>query len=167
MKLDQSEAATPVRRMPKCSTILTAGLFHFTLLVAATAALAQSPSTPAARVSIETTSIAAGFGFSWGHGILRLKGENFHFSLDGMTLMDFGISKASAAGEVYNLIDLDEFDGTYFATEASFALGGGVGGLSLRNQHGVVMHLSSVSQGARLQLGVSGMTIKLWRPAKS
>jgi hypothetical protein len=98
---------------------------------------------------------------------LRLKGENFHFSLDGMTLMDFGISKASAAGEVYNLIDLDEFDGIYFATEASFALGGGMGGLSLRNQHGVVLHLSSVSQGARLQLGVSGMTIKLWRRAKS
>jgi hypothetical protein len=156
----------PVHRMTKCSKILTAGAFHFALLVTATEALAQSP-TPAARVSIETTSIAAGFGFSWGHGILRLKGETFHFSLDGMTLMDFGISKASAAGEVYNLIDLDEFDGTYIATEASFALGGGMGGLSLRNQHGVVMHLSSVSQGARLQLGVSGMTIKLWRPNKS
>jgi hypothetical protein len=76
--------------------------------------------------------------------------------------VDFGISKASAVGDVYNLTDLAKFEGNYVAAEASFALGGGMGGLSLRNPNGVVMHLNSVSQGARLQLGSSGMSIKLW-----
>jgi hypothetical protein len=31
----------------------------------------------------------------------------------------------------------------------------------LRNQNGVVLHVRSTSQGARLQLGPSGLTIKL------
>jgi hypothetical protein len=75
--------------------------------------------------------------------------------------VDLGIAKASAVGEVYNLTDLAKFEGNYVAGEAGFALAGGMGGISLRNQNGVVMHLRSVSQGAKLQLGPSGMTIKL------
>jgi hypothetical protein len=31
----------------------------------------------------------------------------------------------------------------------------------LRNQDGVVLHLRSVSQGAKLQLGTSGLIIKM------
>ncbi len=94
--------------------------------------------------------------------MLRYHGNEFPFSIDGVTMLDFGFSKANAAGEVYNLTDLTNFEGTYFATEASFALGGGVGGIAMRNQNGVIMRLNSVSQGARLQLGSSGMKIKLW-----
>ena len=101
-------------------------------------------------------------GLSWGNGTLSFKGKEYRFSIDGVTLVDFGISKASAACEVYNLTDVAKFEGNYVAAEASFALGGGMGGMCLRNQNGVVMHLHSVSQGARLQLGSSGMSIKLW-----
>ncbi len=125
-----------------------------------TPVLAQS--APSGTVSIETTSIAAGIGFSWGNGKLNFNGKEYRFSIDGVTLVDFGIGKASAAGKVYNLTDLSKFEGNYVAAEASFALGGGMGGVSLRNSNGVVMHLNSVSQGARLQLGSSGMNIKLW-----
>jgi len=83
-----------------------------------------------------------------------------------LTLIDVGVSKASAAGDVYNLADLAKFEGHYVAAEASIALGGGVGGISLRNSNGFVMHLNSVSQGARLQLGSSGMSIKLSLPPR-
>ena len=130
------------------------------LALATTAVPAQSP-TPSGKVSIETTSIAAGIGVSWGDGILSFKGKQIHFSVDGLTLVDFGISKASAVGEVYNLTDPSKFEGNYLAGEAGFALAGGMGGISMRNQNGVVMVLRSVSQGARLQLGPSGLSIKL------
>ena len=33
--------------------------------------------------------------------------------------------------------------------------------INIANQNGVIMHLRSVSQGAKLQLGPSGLTIKL------
>ena len=130
-------------------------------------ALATSPGVaqagePSGKVSIETSSIAAGIGLSWGNGRLKFNGREYRFTIDGVTLIDFGISKASAVGEVYHLTDLRKFQGNYVAAEASFALGGGMGAISLRNPHGVVMHLNSVSQGARLQLGSSGMNIKLW-----
>lgn len=92
---------------------------------------------------------------------MSFQGKEHSFSIEGLTLVDFGISKASAVGDVYNLIDLSKFEGNYVAGEAGFALAGGMGGISLRNQNGVIMHLRSVSQGAKLQLGPSGMTIKL------
>ena len=133
----------------------------FLMALATTAANAQSDA-PSGKVSIETTSIAAGIGLSWGHGTLNFNGREYRFSIDGVTLIDFGISKSSAVGEVYNLTDMAKFEGNYVAAEASFALGGGMGGVALRNSNGVIMHLSSVSQGARLQLGSSGMNIKLW-----
>ena len=82
-------------------------------------------------------------------------------SIDGLTLVDFGISKASATGDVYNLTDSAKLAGTYVAAEAGIVLAGGVGGMVLRNQDGVVIHIRSVSQGAKLQLGTSGLTIKM------
>jgi hypothetical protein len=116
---------------------------------------------PDAAVSIASKSIAFGFGSRWGYGQLRFRGGEFLFSVDGVTFLDWGISQSNAAGEVYNLSDLKKFNGTYFAVEASFALGGGLGSTMLRNQNGVVMRLESVSSGARLQLGSSGIKIRL------
>jgi hypothetical protein len=129
------------------------------LALSATAAAAQ---TPSGKIAIETKSIGAGIGFSWGYGKLNVSGSEFYFSVDGVTLFDVGISKATAVGEVYNLVDLAEFEGHYVAAEANLALGGGIGGVILRNPNGVVMHLSSVSQGARFHLGSSGVKIKFW-----
>ena len=151
--------------MPKVNVNLPTAILFAVLILTATAVVAQSD-PPAAKVSLETTSIAAGIGFSWGDGTLRFNGKDYGFTIDGVTLMDIGVSKASAAGDVYNLADLTKFEGQYVAAEASFALGGGVGGLALRNSNGVVMHLNSVSQGARLQLGSSGMSIKLSLPPR-
>jgi hypothetical protein len=117
---------------------------------------------PPASVTFETTSVAAGIGMSWGNGRLRFEGRSYGFSIDGVTFVDFGLSKTTAAGRVYNLKDLADFEGTYFAGEADFAVGGGLGGTWLRNQNGVAIHLQSVTQGARLQLGTAGVKIQLW-----
>jgi hypothetical protein len=133
----------------------------FLVLALATSAVpAQSPD-PSGKVSIETTSIAAGIGVSWGDGILSFQGKQIHFSIDGLTLVDFGISKASAVGEVYNLTDQSKFAGNFLAGEAGFTLAAGMGGITMRNQNGVIMVLRSVSQGARLQLGPAGLKITL------
>ena len=130
------------------------------LALATTAVPADSPN-PSGKVSIDTTSIAAGIGVSWGDGILSFQGKEIHFSVGGLSLVDFGISKASAVGEVYNLTDVSKFAGNYLAGEAGFALAGGMGGISMRNSSGVVIVLRSASTGAKLQLGPSGLDIKL------
>ena len=115
------------------------------LALATTAVPAQSPE-PSGKVSIDSTSIAVGIGVSWGDGILNFKGKQIRFSIDGLTLVDFGITKASAVGEVYNLTDPSKFEGNYVAGEAGFTLAGGMSGIAMRNQNGVVMILRSASQ---------------------
>jgi len=65
----------------------------------------------------------------------------------------------SAAGEVYDLENVSDFPGTYTKLDASVALGGGVGGLHLKNQNGVIMRLESRTKGLQLNLGVSGVTV--------
>jgi hypothetical protein len=146
--------------MSKVRTGLRIGLIFF-VMAAATTAVAAQGAKPSGKVSIESTSIAAGIGVSWGDGKLSFKGKTFPFSVDGLSLVDFGISKASAVGDVYNLTDVSKFAGNYVAAEAGFALAGGMGGMVLRNQNGVVIHLRSVSQGAKLQLGTSGLKITM------
>lgn len=134
----------------------------FLLTVLASTAVSAERLTASGKVWIESTSIAAGIGMSWGNGKLNLDGKEYRFSIDGITFVDFGVSKSSAAGEVYSLTNVAQFEGNYVAAEADFAFGGGIGGVWLRNQNGVLMRLHSVSQGVRLQLGTSGMTIKFW-----
>ena len=136
-----------------------AGLF-LAIAFASTVGAAQK-ATPSAKVTLESTSIAAGVGVSWGDGKLTFKGKDYPFSVEGLSLVDWGISKANATGDVYNLTDVSKFAGTYVAAEAGLTLAGGLGGMVLRNANGVVLHLRSVSQGARLQLGTSGLIIKM------
>jgi len=145
------------------SKITTVSSFVWFLFVAvfATTAISGESRKPSGKVSIESRSIAAGIGVTWGDGKLTFKGKENPFSIDGLTVVDFGISKASATGDVYNLTDVAKFAGTYVAAEAGFTLAGGMGGMVLRNQDGVVMHIRSTSRGARLQLGTSGLVVKL------
>jgi len=145
--------------MSKVRTV--SGLAVFFLMMALASAAVAQKATPSGKVTIQSTSIAAGIGVTWGDGHLTFKGKDYPFSVDGLTLVDFGISKASANGDVYNLTDPAKLAGTYVAAEAGLTLAGGVGGMVLRNQDGVILHLRSVSQGARLQLGTSGLVIKM------
>ena len=146
--------------MFKFQTVSRMALVFIAMALASHVAAAEK-ATPAAKVSIESTSIAAGVGVSWGDGKLNFKGKDYPFSVDGLSLVDWGISKVNATGDVYNLTDVSKFAGTYVAAEAGLTLAGGMGGMVLRNSNGVVIHLRSVSQGAQLQLGTSGLIIKM------
>ena len=146
--------------MFKVRTVSRFALF-FLVMAAATTAGAAEKATPSGKVTMQSTSIAVGIGVTWGDGKLTFKGKDYPFSIDGLTLVDWGISKAQAEGDVYNLTDPAKLGGTYLAAEAGLTLAGGMGGMVLRNQDNVVLHLRSVSQGARLQLGTSGLIIKM------
>ena len=133
----------------------------FLVLALATTAVAAEKATPSGKVTIESRSIAAGVGVTWGDGNLNFKGKVYPFSIDGLSLVDWGIAKVSATGDVYNLTDPAKFAGTYVAAEAGLTLAGGMGGMVLRNENGVVLHVRSTSRGARLTLGTSGLKITM------
>ena len=146
--------------MSKITTVSRSVLFLFVAIFAATA-ISGEAAKPSGRVSISSRSIAAGIGVTWGDGKLTFKGKDYPFSVDGLTLVDWGIASAQANGDVYNLTDPAKLAGTYVAAEAGLTLAGGLGGMVLRNSDGVILHLRSVSQGARLQLGTSGLRITM------
>ena len=63
-------------------------------------------------VSIESKSIAIGIGVQWGHGTLTMDDGSTHkFKVDGLSLLDLGISKIEASGEVFHLVEAKDLAG--------------------------------------------------------
>ena len=146
--------------MFKIRTVSRFALFLFVAVFAATA-ISGEARKPSGRVSMESRSIAVGIGVTWGDGKLTFKGKEHAFTVNGLSVVDWGISRASAVGDVYNLTDVSKFAGTYAAAEAGFTLAGGAGGITMRNSEGVIINLRSTSRGASLTLGPAGLTIAM------
>lgn len=123
---------------------------------------ADAPKKPSGTVSINETQFALILGGSTGGGVLTYEGKKYPFKISGMSLgANVGVSKLSAVGEVYDLKEISKFPGTFTKLESSITLGGGVGGTVLKNENGVIMRLTSTSEGLQLNLSASGVTVKL------
>ena len=125
-------------------------------------ALADAPKKPVAQVVIDETQFGFIIGGSVGGGTLSYQGKKYPFKLGGISLgANIGVSKFSAKGEVYDMKDLSQFSGTYARVTGSVALGGGVGGMTLKNENGVIMRLEGTTQGIQLNAGASGVTVTM------
>jgi hypothetical protein len=122
---------------------------------------AKKPLPVVGHVSIELKGVGAIFGVSWGHGVLWFKGRKYPIRVEGLSLGDVGFAKISARGPVYNLRRPMDITGTYGALGAGVALAGGVAGLAMQNERGVVIDLSATQQGVKLNLGPQGLTITM------
>ena len=134
-----------------------------TALLVGGLALAAGAKQPVGKVSIEEKQFGLILGGSTGGGTLTFHGKKYPFKLKGLSAgLDVGVSKMSAVGEVYDLKKVSQFPGTFTKFEASIALGGGVGGLRLQNENGVIMNLRSRTKGLNLNLGnVTGVTVTM------
>ena len=115
---------------------------------------------PPPFLELMSTSVAAGLGISWGKGTLTYEGTDHAFSVRGLSLGDIGASVSDGLGEVYNLEDLADFEGTYIALEAAGAAGIGASTTLMRNEHGVEISLRSELQGVELALATRGFSIR-------
>ena len=131
------------------------------LLLAVSPGIAQAPYYSVGTVSIDKTSVAAGVGASWGSGVLRFQGKRHVFKIDGLSVGNVGVSSISAVGNVYNLSSISQFPGNYAAVGAGITLAGGVAGLKMQNQSGVIINLYAVQQGVQLNIGPQGFTISM------
>jgi hypothetical protein len=116
---------------------------------------------PVGTVNFAGGSLAAGIGVSWGEGTVLFQGKTHHFKIDGFNVGDVGISKIDATGDVYNLTSMADFDGNYAAAGAGATLAGGGSIMTMQNPHGVVMQVRSTTAGLRLNLGPSGISVKM------
>ena len=135
------------------------------VLAAVTVAVAQD-GPPSGKVTVESKSVALGVGVSWGSHVVRVfqktfQGKPHKFSVNGLSVVDLGVAKVSASGEVFNLKKLADFGGNYVAGEAGAAVGGGAGVVTMKNQNGVVMRLKATESGVKFTLAGKGAEVKL------
>jgi hypothetical protein len=105
--------------------------------------------------------MAVGIGYTWGNGVLTYMGREYPFSIDGLSVVDVGISSASASGSVYNLTKLEDFNGNYMGVTAGATVAGGAGAATIQNQNGVVINLVGTGQGLQFKLSVDGVKMTL------
>ena len=122
-------------------------------------ALAQAKTD--GTLTLSEGSVAAGIGWSWGKGTLSYQGKTYPVKVEGLTVGEVGITRATAAGKVSNLKKVEDFPGTFTAGSAGATVGGGAGATIMKNQNGVVIELTSTTQGASLKLGAQGLKLSL------
>jgi len=116
---------------------------------------------PDGTIELSEGQVAVGIGFSWGSGTLTYKGKKHKVKVDGLSVGEVGIARATARGEVYGLKKLEDFSGNYTAAGAGATVGGGAGASIMKNQNGVEIRLTSTTQGASLKLAASGIRLTL------
>jgi hypothetical protein len=141
-----------------------------TVFVSATAAAADSASSPVADGAIPSAyvwlsggAIAVGIGFTWGHGTLYYSKDQkqYKFKLSGVSVADVGGAGINAEGEVYNLSNPTDLGGYYSAVTAGVTVIEGGSVAYLKNEKGVVIKLHSQTGGLRFNLSGNGMHITL------
>jgi hypothetical protein len=91
------------------------------------------------------TPPGSGSGVTWGKGTLILSDGTQHaFEVSGLGVTGTreAIVSVQAVGEVLNLPELSDFEGTYKATDREVTTGRGHGHVSLINERGVMVSLS-------------------------
>ena len=123
-------------------------------------ALAQDKK-PDATLTLSEGSVAVGIGWTWGKGTLSYQGKTYALKVEGLSVGEVGVTRATAAGNVFGLKKLADFNGTYAAGAAGGTVGGGAGISAMKNQNGVVIELKSTTQGANLKLAAEGVKLTL------
>lgn len=140
------------------------------LSIGALASCTSSPPPPATSAPVVSTegtvtfsggAVAIGVGFQWGNGILTYQGQQYPFRVNGISVVDVGVSRVTGSGTVHNLRNVADFSGNYVAVSAGATLAGGGSVGTLRNQNGVVIDGVTTAQGVRLTLAPSGVNITL------
>ncbi len=141
------------------STITRLVVICFAFFVASAAS--SDEKIPLGTIKIDEVQFAYILGGDVGHGTLHYQGMKYRFKTGGIKAGGIGISKIAAVGEVYDLFDISDFPGTYVSGDYGITLGGGVGGMVLKNQNGVYLRLKSTMEGIALNVGLEGLNVQL------
>ena len=116
---------------------------------------------PAATLDLSQGSVAAGIGFSWGSGTLTYLGRKYPVKILGLSVGEAGFTWGTAKGIVFDLKKLDDFSGNYVAGGVGVTLFGGGEAVTMKNQNGVVVELTTSNVGVNFKLAASGVRLRL------
>jgi hypothetical protein len=114
--------------------------------------------------AVRLTVVKAGFGFGagGGRGVLTFRHRDYPFTIHGVSVgITAGASISKLVGRADYINELSDFAGTYTVVGAGAALVGGVGGVQLKNDKGVIMTLQGAKAGLELAANISTVVITL------
>ncbi|MBA4096004.1 MAG: hypothetical protein C0484_04450 [Rhodospirillum sp.] len=124
------------------------------LVLSAAGPLAADDLVKSGTLTIEQVQIAFIGSGNLGGGTLVVGGQKYSFSIGGLGIGGFGVSKMECTGSVYNLKNINDFAGGYVQARYGMAVGSTGGGqLWLQNSKGVVIEVRAKRSGLALSLG--------------
>lgn len=144
-------------------SFVAAGVAMAAAAVAAPAA-AQAQASPKHDGQIDFSLFRVGFiiGGGGGSGTLTFKDHGYPLTIGGISLgATIGVARAEFVGEVYNLKQASDIEGTYTAVGAGAALAGGGAVAELENSRGVRLRVSGRQIGLMVSIDLSGLQIRL------
>jgi hypothetical protein len=130
----------------------------FAVIVPVTSSFAQAPGY--VRVKFVKAGLVVGAG--GGSGVLRYRGRDYPFTVSGLSLgVTAGASVSQLEGRALGIRQVSDFAGTYSSVGAGGALVGGIGGVRLGNEKGVVISLRGPRAGMEFAANNGKISISL------
>jgi hypothetical protein len=105
--------------------------------------------------AVVSYDLAAG---AWGSGVLTYEGKDYPFKVSRLSVVDVGMTSAELFGEVFDLRNVEDFNGTYKSFDAQDNVAGSA---TMKNQNGVVIKLVATTLGLKFKLPVGSMNVEL------
>jgi len=116
---------------------------------------------PSATFEFEGSQIRLLVGGASGKGTLHFQGKAYPFTAKGASVGGVGANEVQAKGVVHYLEKIEDFPGQYNGLTMGATVGAGKGASSFQNGKGVVLSVTSRSEGLALTLGVSSFAVTL------
>ena len=116
--------------------------------------------TGTVRVTIAKAGLVVGAG--GGRGTLTFRHRSYPFTVQGLSLgLTAGASVNKLVGRADYINELSDFSGSYSVVGAGVAVAGGVGGVQLKNDKGVIITLQGPKGGVEVSANVTKVVITL------
>lgn len=110
---------------------------------------------------IRTTGVLRIASGGAGEGTLTLRGWEYPFEVSNMTLTGLGPGDIQLEGDVFNIDDVSDFEGTFKVVAAEVQAGRGAEGFWFENEKGVRVHIRTEGQDVSIRLDAGGAVVRL------
>jgi hypothetical protein len=138
--------------------IRLAAVTLFAVVFWVTSSLAQAPG----YVRLKFVKVGLMVGAGGGRGVLTYRGRDYPFRVSGLSLgITAGASVSRLEGWASGIRQVSDFAGTYSSVGGGGALVGGIGGVRLGNEKGVVVALRGPRAGMEFAANNGKISISL------
>ncbi|WP_338829206.1 hypothetical protein [Bradyrhizobium sp. 27S5] len=114
------------------------------------------------HVAVKFVKAALVVGGGGGSGTLTYRGRHYRFIVSGFSLgLSAGASVTWLEGSASGIREVNDFAGSYTLVGGGGAWAAGVGGVSMRNERGVLLTLKGPKAGLEFAANLGGLTISL------